>query len=58
MSTNSKDQSDRIYLRSIQGSDVDQKYVDWFRVETVVEYLEVRNLTKNEFLEYIGFGLN
>lgn len=44
--TNIRINSDRIYLRKVELSDVDQKYVDWLNDLDVNQFLETRHETQ------------
>jgi ribosomal-protein-alanine N-acetyltransferase len=42
-----------ITLRPLLESDVTEKYLSWFKDERVTKYIEAKNLTKEECLNYI-----
>lgn len=52
-----KIQKNDIFLRLIDESDITDRYLAWFADEEVTKYLEVKNLKKNEVLEYIKKGI-
>lgn len=45
-----------ISLRSIEEGDVTDRYLSWFRDAEVVRFLEARNLTRDDVLEFIRDG--
>lgn len=49
-------QGKRIYLRELIYSDVTKEYIEWFKEDIVTQFLEAKNLTKEEVLEYIKVG--
>ena len=46
-----------IVLRLIKESDITDRYLSWFSDEKVTKYLEVKDLKKNEVLDYINKGI-
>jgi RimJ/RimL family protein N-acetyltransferase len=50
--------TDRIYLRVLQYSDINERYLSWFRDSKVTEFLEVNNLTCEDVEKYIEYGKN
>lgn len=45
-----------IYLRKLVGSDVTNGYLLWFADPDVTRFLEAKNLTKKEVIDYINYG--
>jgi RimJ/RimL family protein N-acetyltransferase len=50
------DKSYRVYLRELCEADINDEYLSWFANSQVTEFLNARNLTKNDVLEYIEIG--
>lgn len=50
------DDGGRIFLRRLTAEDVSEEYLDWFRDETVTEFLDSRSLTRRSVIEYIESG--
>lgn len=50
--------SERIFLRELSSSDVNENYLSWFNDEQVTQFLEAKNLTKQSVIEYIEHGKN
>lgn len=48
--------SGRIYLRRLTEKDVSQDYLDWFKDESVTQFLDSSNLTYTSVVEYIKTG--
>ncbi|WP_341237706.1 GNAT family protein [uncultured Limnobacter sp.] len=48
--------SGRIYLRRLTEQDVSQDYLDWFKDESVTQFLDSSNLTYTSVVEYIKTG--
>ena len=58
MSTeNKKYLGQRIYLRPLEYSDVNENYLSWFNDQNVTKFLESKNLTKQEVIDYIKQGI-
>ena len=49
-------QGERIYLRELVEDDVTDRYLSWFMDPQVTEFLEVRNLTCKDVMDYIRAG--
>jgi len=49
-------QGERIYLRELVEDDVTDRYLSWFRDPKVTEFLEARNLTRKDVIDYIRAG--
>ena len=45
-----------VYLREIVEDDVSDEYLSWFKDTIVTKFLEVRNLTRQDALDYIVSG--
>jgi len=50
------DKNYRVYLRELSEEDINAEYLSWFKDSKVTEFLNARNLTKNDVLEYIKIG--
>lgn len=46
----------RVYLRKLNPDDINQNYLDWFRDSVVTEYLDAKNLTYQEVVDYMVEG--
>jgi len=46
----------RICLRDLVENDVTDRYLSWFRDSEVTEFLEARNLTRKDVIDYIRAG--
>jgi [ribosomal protein S5]-alanine N-acetyltransferase len=46
-----------IFLRPLVESDVTDRYLSWFRDDIATQYLEARNLSADEVLEYLRWGI-
>ncbi len=46
-----------IYLRQLRPEDVTDEYVSWFSDSVVHEFLDSKNITKKDSIEYIKFGI-
>ena len=49
-------QGEKIYLRELVEDDVTDRYLSWFRDPQVTEFLEARNLTSKDVIDYIRAG--
>jgi RimJ/RimL family protein N-acetyltransferase len=47
---------DAIVARPLIASDVDERYLSWFRDEKVVRFLESRNLSRDEVIAFMEAG--
>ena len=47
---------ERVYLRELLLSDVTDRYLSWFRDESVVQFLASKNLSYEDVVQYIAFG--
>ena len=45
-----------IYLRPLVESDVTERYLSWFRDDVATRYLEAKNLSKDDVIEYLRWG--
>jgi len=50
------DDGGRVYLRRLIAGDVTDSYLDWFRDHVVTEFLDSRNLTREDCINYISEG--
>ena len=46
----------KIYLRELVDEDVTERYLNWFRDDEVTKFLEAKNLTRKDVIEYIKNG--
>lgn len=58
MNTVSEYISERIHLRELNHKDVTDRYLSWFNDDDVTRFLEVRNLKRQEVIEYMDYGRN
>ena len=49
--------SNRIYLRQLKESDVNEEYLSWFADNQVTEFLNAKNLKKKDVVDYIKKGI-
>lgn len=51
---------ERVFLRSLETTDINENYLSWFKDEEVTKFLEVdgKSLTKEEVIRYINEGKN
>lgn len=51
---------ERVFLRSLEITDINENYLSWFKDEEVTKFLEVdgKSLTKEEVIRYINEGKN
>jgi len=49
-------ETERLIIRELEPDDVTDEYISWFSNDHVVEFLESKNLTKKEVLDYIEYG--
>jgi [ribosomal protein S5]-alanine N-acetyltransferase len=49
-------EGERLYLRILREEDVNDKYLAWFRDDRVTQFLEAKNLERQEVLDYIKAG--
>ncbi len=47
---------ERIHLRELTHEDITDRYLSWFRDMDVTRFLEVRDLTYQEVVDYMDFG--
>ena len=45
-----------IYIRLLSKSDITERYLSWFKDDLVTKFLDARNLSKEEVLNYIQNG--
>jgi [ribosomal protein S5]-alanine N-acetyltransferase len=45
-----------IYIRLLQKNDITERYLSWFKDDLVTKFLDARNLSKKEVLNYIYNG--
>lgn len=50
------DDGGRVYLRQLTPEDATEIYLSWFRDPVVTEYLEARNLTRKDVVDYMVGG--
>lgn len=50
------DDGGRIYLRKLVPEDIGETYLGWFRDSVVTEYLDARNLTREDVVSYMLEG--
>lgn len=46
----------RVYLRKLVPDDIGETYLSWFRDPVVTEYLDARNLTREDVVSYLSDG--
>lgn len=46
----------RIYIRLMTESDVNDKYLDWFRDVNVTEFLDAKNITRDDAIRFLNEG--
>lgn len=51
------DDGGRILLRELQSEDVNEAYLSWFRDPAVVEFLDARNITREDAIAHLQAGL-
>lgn len=49
--------SERLYLRELVEADINDNYLNWFKDEKVISFLEAKNLTRESVLEYMNYGI-
>ena len=42
-----------IYIRLLSKNDITERYLSWFKDDLVTKFLDARNLSKEEVLNYI-----
>ena len=45
-----------VFLRPLQDDDIDERYLSWFRDPLVTRYLEAKNITRQEALDFLRYG--
>jgi len=53
-----KFESERLYLRELAEADVTEEYLNWFRDDRVTGFLQAKNLTRQEVVDYMNYGRN